>query len=134
MAVSPNQDDAEYCPNCGEWYAPQDFDLNTGWCNTCAGVVKNQLELFLQRNADHIEHYLYKGLTLRVAILKVRADIRPVCVVCGNEIKYANKSAVFCRQFESCRYYARRYKHLYSRGDITKPQALAQILHELTGE
>lgn len=132
MAVSLN--DEEYCPNCGEWYAPSVFDYNTGWCNACAGVVRTQLELFLQRNADHIEHYLLGGYALSVAISKVRADIRPICVVCGNEIKHASKQAVFCRANDNCRHYARRYKYLYTTKSITKPQALAQILQELTGE
>lgn len=124
----------EYCPNCGEWITPTEFDLNTGWCNNCAGVVKSQLELFLQRNADHIEHYLLEGMSLKLALLKVRADIRPICVVCGNEIKYASKQAVFCTTTQACRYWQRRYKHLYTSKDLTKSQALAQILHELTGE
>lgn len=133
MAVS-SQANEEYCPNCGGWFVLEKFDSYTGWCNACAGVVKSQVELFLQRNADHIEHYLLEGLSLSVAISKVRADIRPICVVCGNEIKYASKQAVFCRVTENCRYYQRRYKYLYTSKGLTKPQALAQILQELTGE
>lgn len=134
MATNLPSANEEYCPNCGEWFALEKFDSYTGWCNSCAGVVKNQLELFYQRNADHIEHYLLEGIGLRLAILKVRADIRPICVVCGNEIKYANKSAVFCRNNTSCCYYARRYKYLYTSKGLTKSQALAQIMQELTGE
>ena len=128
-------DDNEFlCTNCGEFYPDVEINEITGWCFKCSpsSPLYFKLEAYLEHNADHIEHYLAQGRSLWQALDLLSQHKRPICLVCGNEIKGAKSSAVFCRKNAECRRYSRRYVYLYSEKDFTKITALAQIMSELS--
>jgi hypothetical protein len=129
-------DNTFLCPNCGEFYLESEVNDLTGWCYQCSpdSAVDSaffKLELYLAQNADAIEHYMAQGRSLWQALDFLPQSRRPLCLVCGNEIKGAKGSAVFCRKNPECRRYSRRYVYLYSERGRTKITALAQIMSEL---
>lgn len=123
----------EICPSCGKF---AELDEYTGWCDECSPATlakaKNKLESYLARNANEIEHYMVQGLQAYQAIDKLHApQSRPSCVVCGQVIKRASRSSIFCRRTSECRRLARRYVYLYQEKKLTKAEALAKIFEEL---
>jgi hypothetical protein len=121
----------EICPSCGKWVS--ELSEETGFCGECSPKVVSQLESYLLANADEIEHYLLQGLSLNQAIDRLHANNgRPRCLVCGHTITRAKRTAVFCRRTKECRRYSRRYVYLYRELGMSKSQALAQVLEELT--
>ena len=127
------------CPNCGNY--ADELDEYTGWCRTCSYVPTNRdtLEISFAANADAIEFYISTGrqfgktraLSVWKALKLAQAD-RAICVVCGNRIARASRSAIFCRKTPECRRYSRRYVYLYREKGLTKVEALAIVLEELT--
>lgn len=120
----------EWCPNCGR----QTKRLNnyTGWCNDCStNDPYIQVEYFLEKNADHIEHYLAQGKTFFEALVLIREDYRPTCLCCGEFIKRAPRSSQFCTRTAKCRAARDRYHYLHKRRNFTKSQALALVISEL---
>ena len=125
------------CPNCGEFFSEDEISEETGWCYECSPILEPiyfKLELYLEINADHIEHYMAQGRSLWQALDILSQRSRPICLVCGNEIKGAKSSAVFCRKNAECRRYSRRYVYLYSekKPRLNKATALALVMTELT--
>ena len=135
-ALTPLYDDnTSLCPNCGEFYLNSEISEETGWCFNCspqAAPIFFKLELYLKINADHIEHYMAQGRSLWQALDLMSQQSRPICLVCGDEIKHAKSSAVFCRRNKDCRHYSRKYVYLYSEKGWSKAAALALIMNELT--
>jgi len=130
----------EVCTNCGNFVSSDEIDELTGWCFDCSPnevtqEIKFNLELYLARNADHIEYLLLQGKSLWQALDALSTDgSRPICLVCGNVIKRSKRTAVFCRSTPLCRRYSRRYVYLYSekKPHLTKAEALATVMGELT--
>jgi len=140
MAAKGNSE--EVCPNCGRWITGR-LEEETGWCSDCSqGVITTQLaatnlfnkvEQYLTANADEIEHYLIQGHSLNASIdLLHHTNGRPKCLVCGSQIYRAKRSAIFCRSTKECRRYSRRYVYLYREKGLSKAEALATVLNELT--
>jgi hypothetical protein len=126
----------EVCANCGEFTSR--LNRQTGWCQNCSTGEANSLSLyhkvesFLAANADEIEHYLLQGHTLNQAIDLVHKNGRKKCLVCGEPILRGHRAAVFCRRTAECRRYSRKYIYLYQEKGLSKPEALAQVMGELT--
>lgn len=124
----------EICPNCGEWVS----GLNevTGFCQDCSpdGDSNLLVERYLEVNADEIEYYLLQGKSLNQAIDYIHSSNGSYkrCISCGNAMPHAPRNAVFCRAQVQCRRYARRYVYLYSERGMTKAEALAKVLEEIT--
>lgn len=133
--------DTELCPNCGREVS--ELDEFTGWCESCTtdsnqawfGSSTSTTSSYLQANADKLEHYIAQGHSLEQTI-DLLADAknghRPTCIVCGSVIKHAPRTSVFCRKNKECRRFSRRYVYLYTKRGLTKTEALAQILSEVT--
>jgi hypothetical protein len=124
----------EVCPSCGKFAV---LDEINGWCEECspATLAKavNRLESYLAKNADEIEHYVAQGLQVYQAIDRLHAPrSRPTCIVCGESIKRASRSSIFCRRTTACRKFARRYIYLYRDKGLSKAEALAKIFEELS--
>lgn len=157
MAAKPQKKfcaaDSEYCPSCGEFYTTDEFNYTTGWCVSCSSSVDSskehaaalgktpafnltsELNEWLLRHADHIEHFmLTQQITAEQAVILVRADLRPTCGVCGSQVPHGNTRTIFCSKTTQCRRAKRRYKYLYQTKGLSKAQALAQITNELQGE
>lgn len=131
----------EICPSCGEFF--KELIPETGWCVECtkeSGIeadvgskLYRRIEAYLAINADEIEHYLLQGLSFNRAIGKLhRNNGRPHCLSCGKLMRRAPRTAVFCRSTPQCRRFSRRYVYLYRERKMTKSEALAIVLEELT--
>lgn len=131
-AITPIiQVNSEVCPCCGSFTS--ELSSETGWCENCSPKSNySRAEGFLSLNADRIEYFLAEGKTFWQALeqLAVREE-RPICVICGNYIRRAKRTAVFCRKTRECRSYSRKYVYLYTDKKLSKPEALAVILEEL---
>ena len=140
---SPNEPSSELCPNCGQFADIRGLSEVTGWCYNCtsqsqqisfaANASSHTVELALAANVVAVEHYVSQGQSIWQALDSARQD-RPKCVVCGNVIPRAKRNSVFCRQHPLCRRYSRRYVYLYQHRQMSKAEALALVLTELTGE
>src|SRR4051794_28632857 len=106
-------DNEEYCPNCGKWVNGDEYDYGTGWCRNCSPYIYTKIESFLAKNADAIEFYIIQGYNFWQALDKLAKLTAPTCVVCGNKIRRASRSSIFCRQSATCRKFSRRYVYLY---------------------
>lgn len=124
----------EVCPSCGALV--ESLNDNTGWCANCSEslvpVVHSQVEAFLTRNADHIEHYLFKGYSVSQAIDNLRHELQQfkTCACCGAVIKRGAPNVIFCRKNKRCRKAVRRYEYLYTSKGHSKAEALAIVLEE----
>lgn len=131
-----NESNEELCPNCGQFYSYTEINDETGWCYNCSpsadAPIHFKLELYLRVNADHIEHYMAQGRSLWQALDLMSQHSRPVCLVCGNEIKHAKSTAIFCRRNKDCRHYSRKYVYLYSEKGWSKAAALALVMDEIS--
>ena len=116
----------ELCPCCGDFTSY--LIEESGWCFKCTKASDSRINLFLIANADHIEHYLAGGLSLREAIKRVATDVKPTCAICGKPMNRAKRNSVICRQTKKCRQVARRYAYLYSSKGFTKAEALVVVL------
>ena len=123
-----------YCPNCGT--ESNYLDEVTGWCAVCSGgtsVASTKIELAFTANADAVEFYVSTtNASVWQALTLARQD-RPRCIVCGEVLHRAPRTAIFCRKKKECRRYSRRYVYLYTNKGLDKTQALAQIMNELSG-
>lgn len=120
----------EVCPYCGNLV--DSLNETTGWCNNCTEIGKTQAERFLETNADHIEHYVIQGYSVSQSIDLLRKEIKPTCASCGGFIERASRTAVFCRKRDRCRAASRRYVYLYTGKGLSKAEALAKVLEEIT--
>jgi hypothetical protein len=124
----------EFCPNCGN--EVNELDDETGFCAECTPNPRelySRVEQYLAANAEELEFYIYHGKSLYQAIdLLHDGNHRPKCLCCGAVIKRAKRTAVFCRQNKECRRYSRKYVYLYTERGLSKSQALAVIMEELT--
>ena len=121
------------CPSCGEFV--NELDEISGWCFGCSPVIEQQLERYLSINADKLEYYILQGKSLYQAIDTLANPInghRPTCVVCGQHMPHAPKNSIFCRRNKTCRKYSRRYVYLYRELEMSKSEALALILAEIS--
>lgn len=111
----PNETSSEdcVCPSCGNFTDAKGLNEVTGWCIDCTTLSAGNAA------ADVVVHHPF--------------DI-PKCIVCGEPIRRSRRFAIFCRRHSLCRRYARRYVYLYSERGISKAEALAIVLRELTGE
>lgn len=137
LTPSPKVKDTCFCTSCGNWFPA--LDEITGWCDQCSGGINTpailalRVERYLLANADEIEHYILQGHSLWKSIDLLHAhESRPKCIVCGEVIKRARREAIFCRNTSECRRYSRRYVYLYREKGMSKAQALAQVLSDLT--
>jgi hypothetical protein len=121
----------EVCPNCGEFV--DELDFATGFCYNCS-PTNLLVERYLEQHADEIEHYLMQGLSLNKAIDALHASNgrSRTCIVCGSAMPHAPRTAVFCRGKKECRRFARRYVYLYSERGLSKSEALAKVMEEIT--
>ena len=132
----------EVCPKCGDFAI---VDEVTGWCYDCSGLVSNpstgqtlstnygnKTEIAFAANADAIEYHLANGADTVWQALTLSRQDRAVCLVCGEVMPHAPRTAVFCRRYKECRRYSRRYVYLYTEKGMSKAQALAMIFNELT--
>jgi DNA-directed RNA polymerase subunit RPC12/RpoP len=126
--------DTYVCSNCGDLV--EELDEFTGFCTACSpprNKTESNAHEWLAKNANHIEFYMSLGNSVSVAIDRVYEDLRPVCLVCGRTISHASPGRViFCRRTKICRRYARRYTYLYQDKGLSKSEALAQIVRELS--
>lgn len=149
-ALSPSANDI--CPSCGKLV--EKLNEITGWCDACNSNIdglgyvgdgdspsERSIQRYLEVNADRLEHHISQGSVNSLdKAIKYLADpkngYRPTCVVCGCIIKHAPKTSVFCRRTKECRRMSRRYIYLYRerKPPLTKAEALALIIEELTGE
>jgi hypothetical protein len=123
----------ELCPSCGEF--KRELNEVTGFCEGCTDDGRKSLtvEAYLAANADEIEHYLLQGKSVAQAIdLLHGRNGRPICVSCGAVITRGRRTSIFCRKNPDCRRYSRRYVYLYTERGMTKAEALAVVLAELT--
>ena len=127
-----NTSDSEVCPNCGNFVTTSEISELTGWCKDCTPVIYSKLEDFLAINADHLEHYMLQGNSFTKSLKLLHNEVRATCASCGGFIVGGGRNSVFCAKKPKCRSAARRYKYLYTSKGLTKPQALSQILEELT--
>jgi hypothetical protein len=136
---SSSTGNTDLCPKCGNF--TDSLDEVTGWCSCCASSngsaankhVSTKIELAFAANANAVEFYVSTS-TERISVwqaLTLARQDRPRCLVCGNELHRASRSAIFCRKSKECRYYSRRYVYLYTNKGLDKTQALAQIMNEL---
>src|SRR5215471_228629 len=124
------------CPSCGNFAVLNEV---TGWCGSCSQSStgstssSSKTEMALAANADAIEFYITNGTasTTWQALALARQD-RAVCIVCGEVMPHAPRTAVFCRRYAECRRYSRRYVYLYTNKGLSKVEAFARILVELT--
>jgi len=126
---------SELCPRCGKFTDAEGLDDITGWCVECTPRPKNttsSVSFALAANHAAVTHYVTQGQSVWMALESARAD-RPKCLVCGDVIKRAKRNAIFCRQHKECRRISRRYVYLYDEKGLTKVEALAVILNEITG-
>lgn len=119
---------SEWCPNCGK--GTNQLNDYTGWCKDCSSSDPYiQLEAYLSKNADHLEHYISKGFTVFQAVHAIRDDYRPSCLICGGLISHAPKVSIFCSKHVRCRKARNRYKYLHRKG-MNRGTALAKVLEE----
>ena len=135
----------DFCPCCGRWDRP--IVESEGWCIVCIDMHHPTLrkcikcdsvfarstgrdtcskctkEKWLSVHADQIENYLLKGLKYADAINRVKADIRPNCVVCSKSIRGSN-GGLFCPNAK-CQRIAKQYHTMRRRS--TKEQALKEL-------
>lgn len=124
------------CPNCGDFADERGMNEVTGWCYNCTPLTevsteRNSTERALHAHADAIEHFVSQGQTVWQALDSARMG-RPTCVVCGESIARAKRSAIFCRRTSECRRYSRKYVYLYRERGKSKAEALSLVLHEIT--
>lgn len=131
---SDSDSEPEICPKCGSYVdnPTTGFNYTTGWCLKCSPHTPNTKAT--ERLANHVEHYMVLlGISAYRATILVHAEERPTCIVCGQRIKYARPDkTVFCRVNDDCRKWQRRYQYLYQKKGLTKTQALAKVLSEIT--
>lgn len=139
--INGDDNTEEFCPKCGKYVETTEFNELTGWCIECSPANSStfatanfyKLEHFLKKNADKLEHYIQQGNSIWQALDHVcDPNDRPVCVVCGEVIRYARRNSVFCRKTVQCRKYSRRYVYLYSHKGYSKTVAFAMVLEELS--
>lgn len=146
-SLSPNNGDNpdnEVCPNCGELVAAIAFNYDTGWCRVCSPITKlevlatqfpattyQKVENYLAIHANQLENFTGQGKSIYQAIDAI-TSLPPVCISCGALMKYAPRTAIFCRRTKICKRLSRRYVYLYTKKGLTKSQALAIILEELS--
>lgn len=135
MAKQSSTESTCVCPLCGDFV--ENLNDFTGWCDKCSpvDVELSPAEIFLLRNADHIEHYLFQGKSLSQAIDSLRHELSKyrTCACCGALIERGGANVVFCRKTPKCVSTVRRYEYLHHRKGLSKPEALAVILEELNG-
>jgi predicted amidophosphoribosyltransferase len=130
VTQSLGQTESYVCPNCGKFY---EGETDSGFCEECVPKLRDTVEGYLRLNADHLEYYISRGLSVWQAIDAISlGPARPICIVCGNRIKRGKRNAIFCRKYKSCRRYSRRYVYLYREKGMSKTDALAHILSELS--
>lgn len=141
ITTSHNNSGNEFCSSCG--YFVDELDETTGWCYNCARLDNNdrtgsvlsvsKMELALRANADRVEFYISTAnASVSQALLLAQQD-GPTCIVCGNPMKHASRGALICRKNKECRRISRRYTYLYRERGLTKIEAIAQIMGELSG-
>jgi hypothetical protein len=111
------------CDNCGKVEARGQFRTK---CQGC------QNEEWLAKNADKIEAYMSIGLTLAMALVKIRGENRPICLSCGYKIRGGTKGRhFFCRATQQCKSAAIKYTHYKDRSGLSKEEALSETLNWL---
>lgn len=137
---NPDAASSEVCPSCGNFTDERGLSEFTGWCFDCSSVIASVSTsssfVAVEHHAEAIQFYQHtESVSVRRALELTRQD-RPRCVVCGEEIRRSKRSAIFCRRHPLCRSYSRRYVYLYTRkkDPMSKAQALATVLSQLTGE
>jgi hypothetical protein len=135
----------EVCPSCGEFT----LGLNalTGFClecspyscSRCGGFTGNnghklcircQREEWWERNADQIELYLSRGMSLSEARGRIRRENRAVCISCAQPIPgRSRQTTIFCTRTQACKTAKRRYLWNIQKG-IPRDLALEQALQE----
>lgn len=130
------QPELEWCLNCANW-VPELHPL-TGWCirctvespiNSTVGIYI-QLERYLDKNADHLEHYMLQGKSIYQAVRLVATEVRPSCLTCGALIKRGPRNSIFCTKNELCRQVRDRYQYLHKRKGLQRGRALALVINE----
>lgn len=142
-------DAEEYCPSCGSWVEPSEYNSETGFCITCSpvsltpecvrcgGAMKDasrttchtcRQELWLERYSDELEYFIVvKGYSLTMARVTVTKMIRPVCQCCGKQIKGGTPGeSLFCKSNRKCHSMYGKYRRLLSKG-LTNEEALATL-------
>jgi hypothetical protein len=141
------QPEMEVCPNCGSYV--DELNEEEGWCYDCAPArckkcggertstnkycISCQRENWYERNAEQLEAYMAKGLTLSEAKSKIIRENRAICVVCSSEIHGKHKSnTLFCLKNKECRRARKKYFTFIAQGQ-SKEEALTEALRDFSG-
>lgn len=145
MALAPLSD--EYCPSCGEWVFPLNFNYVVGWCSSCSqedgalrcyqcGVALPETdartlchtcrqEQWYARHAHELEWLMVvKGYSLNQARQTIVKLVRPICQFCGKPIRGASDGALFHKDRKPCRRAYGIYNRLIKKG-LTPLDSLA---------
>ena len=130
----PSPQSPYLCPKCGLFVDSLD-DL-TGWCASCTARISRTTVTGFATIASYSSAIGFFIATENVSVweaLTLTRQDRPRCIVCGDELHRSRRYAIFCHKKKECRRYSRRYVYLYTKKDLDKTQALAQIMDELSG-
>jgi hypothetical protein len=144
MAVSIPEP-SEVCSNCGDFV--ERLNEETGWCYSCSPPTCNkcggprtsdhkvcigcQREAWYERNAEQLEEYISKGLSLSEAKSKIIGENRAICVVCSSSIPGKHKkNTLFCKKNEECRKSRWKYLERIKQGK-SQEEALEYALREV---
>lgn len=142
----------DVCPNCGD-YADALVE-RTGWCISCTQSLGNcciycrtevpenhgrqicwdcKKEQWLARYANLIELVMLTGVKFSKACLMVQDAIRPICVVCGGQIKGGTPGeSLFCSNTERCVKVRNKYRRLINNG-LAPNLAIIQAVQQKRG-
>lgn len=95
-------------------------------------IETSKMEIALRANAERVEFYVSSANTSVWAALRLAQQDGPTCIVCGNPMPHASRGALICRKTKECRRISRRYIYLYRERGLSKIEAIAKIMGELT--
>ena len=128
--------DNEWCLQCSNWV--DELHPLSGWCFNCTKKLPTdaattdyiETERWLNRYANHLEHYLLAGLSFHQAVRFIRDEVRPACLSCGAFIKRGPRESIFCTKNDNCKKARNRYQYLYKQKGLSKPRALDIVITE----
>jgi hypothetical protein len=143
--LSLTRETIEVCPSCGDFV--NSLNPRTGFCldctprvcSRCGGVVSRghhecircQRVKWWEENADRLELYISRGLSLSEARRKIKNENRAICISCASPIPGRHRqSTLFCSRTYECRKAKRSYLWKVEKG-VPRDIALEQVVHQL---
>lgn len=111
-----------FCDTCGTSLTDAQIVNRRRHCNTC------QQENWFIRHGDELDSYLSTGITLEVAVYKVRHYNRPHCLSCGDFLSHASERTLFCTRHERCRQVRRRFKYFRYELKLDKNESIEKAM------